>query len=39
MQDASERVVDEVFGKVKDTEEVLAMLFERVPLLAAASTE
>lgn len=34
MQEASEQVVDEVFGKVKDTAEVLAML-EAVPPLAA----
>lgn len=35
MQEASEQVVDEVFGKVKDTDEVLAML-DAVPVLAPA---
>ena len=35
MQENSEQVVDEVFGKVKDTDEVLAML-EAVPVRAAA---
>jgi len=35
MQEASEQVVDEVFGKVKDTEEVLAMLEAVAPLVAS----
>ncbi len=35
MQENSEQVVDEVFGKVKDTDEVLAQL-EVVPALASA---